>query len=103
MPTLVLLWVWFCAYLNCAGWALSAIRQLNAGGYAVALLVWFVVLFVWRKKTSAQMPPQIRWQNFCRRFHKPFPLAFLILSAMAFLGGVLYAPSNYDALAYRIP
>ena len=35
MPTLVLLWVWFCAYLNCAGWALSALHQLNARGYAV--------------------------------------------------------------------
>ena len=37
MPTLVLLWVWFCAYLNCAGWTLSALHQLNADGYAVAL------------------------------------------------------------------
>jgi len=38
-----------------------------------------------------------------RRFCRPFPLAFLVLAAMAFLGGVIYAPTNYDALAYRLP
>jgi len=103
MPTIVLLWVWFCAYLNCAGWALSAIHELNARGYAIALLLWMVALFVWQQKTSAQILPHVRWQKFRRRFRRPFALAFLILAAMAFLGGVLYAPSNYDALAYRIP
>ena len=39
MPTAILIWVWFCAYLNCAGWTLSALHQLNATGYAVALLL----------------------------------------------------------------
>ena len=102
MPTLVLLWVWFCAYLNCAGWALSALHQLNARGYAVVLLVWFVALFVWKQKTPAQIFPRACGHKFFRRFRKPFPFAFLILAAMAFLGGVIYAPTNYDALAYRI-
>jgi len=103
MPTVVLLWVWCCAYLNCAGWALSAIHELNAGGYAVALLIGFIALGIWRKGTSPQMLPQIRWRKIRRRFRRLFPLAFLILAAMAFLGGVLYAPSNYDALSYRTP
>lgn len=103
MPTVVVLWVWFCAYLNCAGWALSAIHELNARGYAVALLIWFIALCVWRKRTSAQMLPHVRWQKFRHRFRRPFPLAFLVLAALAFLGGVLYPPTNYDALAYRIP
>src|SRR5471032_259607 len=98
MPTLVLLWVWFCAYLNCAGWTLSALHQLNARGYAVVLLLWLVAVFVWKQKTSAQIFPRACRQKFRRRFRKPFPLAFLILAIMAFLGGVLYAPGNYDAL-----
>jgi hypothetical protein len=67
------------------------------------LLVWLAALLVWRKKNCAPLLPQIRWQKIRRRFRRPFPLAFLLLTAMAFLGGSLYAPSNYDALAYRIP
>jgi hypothetical protein len=103
MPAAVAIWVWLCAYLNCAGWALSAIHQLHAGGYAVALLIWLVALYVWRKKTSAQILPRVRWQKIRRRFRRPIPLAFLILATLACLGGVLYPPTNYDALAYRIP
>ncbi|MBC8094853.1 MAG: hypothetical protein H7Y43_03475 [Akkermansiaceae bacterium] len=30
-------------------------------------------------------------------------MAFLFLAVLAILGGVLYAPTNYDALAYRTP
>jgi hypothetical protein len=103
MPTAVLIWVWLCAYLNCAGWFLSWRHELNGGGYAAALAVFFVTLFVWRKKNSAQLLPQIRWGKIYRRFRKPFPLAFLILAAMAFLGGAIYAPNNYDGLTYRLP
>ena len=102
MPAIAI-WIWFCAYLNCAGWALSAVHQLNAGGYAVALLVWLAALFVWRKHSAAPFPPRLRWRQFRRRFRRPFPLAFLILAALAFAGGAGYAPTNYDALAYRVP
>ncbi|HXI70701.1 MAG TPA: hypothetical protein VNN22_10145 [Verrucomicrobiae bacterium] len=103
MPTIVLLWVWTCAYLNCAGWTLSALHQLNAGGYAVALTLGLGVLVVWWRKHSTQLFPQIHWAKYRRRIRRPFPFAFLVLAAMAFLGGVLYAPTNYDALAYRLP
>jgi len=103
MPNVVLLWVWFCAYLNCAGWALSAIHELNAPGYVFALLVWFIGVCVWRKKTSPQFLPNGRGQKYRRRFRRLFPLAFLMLAAIAFVGGALHPPANYDALAYRIP
>src|SRR5438445_948360 len=97
----IAIWIWFCAYLNCVGWFLSATHQLNATGYSIALAIGLVALIVWRK----YFPPcrDFHFQNFFRRFRKPFPLAFLTLAAMAFLGGVIYAPNNYDALAYRIP
>ena len=103
MPTLVLLWVWFCAYLNCAGWTLSALHQLNARGYASALLLWLIALLIWKQKTDVKICPRDHCRKFLRRFRKPFPLAFFILAAMAFLGGAIYPPTNYDALAYRIP
>ena len=103
MPSIVLLWIWFCAYLNCAGWTLSALHQLNAGGYTVALVLGFGALLVWCQKTSSRMLPQVHWQKYRRRFHRPFPLAFLILAALAFLGGALHPANNYDTLAYRTP
>ena len=87
MPTLVLLWVWCCAYLNCAGWVLSAIHQLNAGGYTVVLALGLAALVCWRRSTSREFFPEIRWSKYRRRFRRPFPLAFLILAALAFLGG----------------
>jgi hypothetical protein len=103
MPTAISIWVWFCAYLNCVGWTLSVLHQLNAAGYAVALLLGGVAFMAWWKQTSGRISPHISWRKLKRHFRRPFPLAFLILAAMAFLGGALYAPSNYDALAYRLP
>jgi len=103
MPTVVVIWVWCCAYLNCAGWALSALHELNAAGYTATLLAGFAALYIWRRQTSEQILPHIALRKYCRRFRRPFPLAFLVLTAMAFLGGVIYPPTNYDALAYRIP
>jgi hypothetical protein len=104
MKTALVIWIWFCAYFNCAGWFLSAIHQLNAAGCSIALAFWFAALVVWKKKNPLSFSLRgVCLRKFFRRFRKPFPLAFLILAAMAFLGGAIYAPSNYDALAYRIP
>jgi hypothetical protein len=37
------------------------------------------------------------------RYKHLLPLLFLLYAALAFLGGALYAPANYDALTYRLP
>jgi hypothetical protein len=103
MPSLLVIWIWLCAYLNCAGWTLSALHELNVGGYAVALALGLVALLGWKQKTGAAAFPKIHWPKLRRRFCKPFPLAFLILAALAFLGGALHPPTNYDALSYRLP
>jgi uncharacterized membrane protein YqaE (UPF0057 family) len=89
--------------LNCAGWGLSAIHELNAGGYAAVLLAGLAGWLVWRGKAGWRTPIRPRWAVLRRRFRRPFPLAFLILTALAFLGGVIHAPSNYDGLTYRLP
>ncbi len=60
-------------------------------------------LVFWRRKTSVEFFPQVRGQKIRRRFRRGFPLAFLILAALAFLGGALHSANNYDALAYRTP
>lgn len=104
MTNFLAIWIWFCAYLNCAGWFLSAIRELNAAGYAVALAVWIASLFIIKKVwPSPASSRNFSFWNFLRRFKRPFPLAFLILSVMVFIGGAIYAPNNYDGLAYRLP
>lgn len=99
----VALWIWFCAYLNCAGWTLSALHQLNPIGYAAAFTLGFVVLWFWKIKTGSRLLPKIHLPKFRRRFTKFFPLTFLILAVLAGIGGALYAPANFDALAYRTP
>ncbi len=96
-------WIFGCAYLNCAGWALSGLHQLNAGGYAVVITLGLGAVLFWSRLTGAALRPEIRWSKWRRRFRRGFPLAFLVLAAMAFIGGAIYAPTNYDALSYRLP
>jgi hypothetical protein len=103
MTGAVRIWVWICAYLNAVGWTLSAMHQLTVAGYAVALLSGMIVLCAWKLKTSGTTFPRVRWRKCRCCFRRLFPAAFLVLATMAFLGGVLYAPSNYDAHTYRIP
>ncbi len=103
MPILAFFWIWLCAYLNCAGWALSALHQLNAAGYGVALLLGVAALVGWSRRANVSLRPNLPWPKYRRRFRRPFPLAFLSLAALALLGGLLHPPTNYDALAYRIP
>lgn len=109
MTNAVAIWIWLCAYLNCAGWFLSAIHQLNATGYAVTLAIGLAALWAWKirddKKpgNEAKLFSSGTLHKWLRRFRRPFPLAFLVLSFMIFLGGAIYTPSNYDGLAYRLP
>ena len=103
MRTLVLLWVWCCAYLNCAGWTLSALNELNPFGYAVALVLGFGALLIWRKTNNTQFFPKIGWQKLRHRFHRLLPAAYLTLAVGAVAGGLLYPPNNLDEFTYRLP
>jgi hypothetical protein len=96
-------WICLCAFLNCAGWVLSAFHTLNATGYVIALVVGITAALFWLKPTGSEIRSCCNWRKLRRRFRSPFPLAFLVLAVMAFLGGVLHPPSNYDGLAYRVP
>ncbi|HTB83404.1 MAG TPA: hypothetical protein VK742_07115 [Candidatus Sulfotelmatobacter sp.] len=103
MPSVAAIWIWFCAYLNCAGWTLSTLHELNARGYLCVFAIGILGVLAWKKISGARLFPKIHPLKFRRRFKKAFPLAFLILAGLAFLGGALYAPVNFDALAYRTP
>lgn len=97
--TPVSVWVIFCALVNAAGWILSTMGQLNLAGYCVVLgLAGIATGWWWR-----QARPRLRTGFRMRRFKRAFPLAFAVVALLALAGGLLHAPNNYDALAYRTP
>ncbi len=97
--SLVSWWILYGVFCNCAGWTLSAFHQLNPAGYA-AVFTLGVAAAWWFRGRLPRLAGIRKWR---RRFRRPFPLAFLILAAMAILGGVLWAPANPDGLTQRIP
>jgi len=97
------MWIWLCAYLNAAGWILSALHQLNETGYAAVFALGLGAWLIWRQKTGSPWLPKIHPPRLKRRFRRGFPLMFLLLATLAFLGGALHGACNYDALAYRTP
>jgi hypothetical protein len=102
-PVLPLAWIGICVFCSCAGWILSAFHWLTIPGYLVFACVSVGVLWLFRDVLpgARDVRAALRWPR--RRFRRLFPLGFLILAGLALLGGVIYAPNNYDALAYRTP
>jgi hypothetical protein len=93
-------WIAGSAACVAAGWILSALHELNRAGYAVFLLV----LAAGWAAASGRKAAKAKWARWNpRRFRRPLPLLYLLTAALAFFGGALYAPNNYDALAYRFP
>jgi len=97
-------WLFLCVFLNCDGWLLSAVHQLNAIGYLVSFVLGAAafVYFFRRQGVRSRSLPQVM-SRFRRRFARVFPGAFLVLTGLVFLGGLLYPPTNYDGLSYREP
>ena len=95
-------WILFAVFCHLSGWLLSAAHALNRLGYTIALVTTAVVIALWwvRNKSSIHPPNLARFK---RRFRRPFPLGFLILATLATIGGFLYAPTNFDDLAFRSP
>ena len=93
----------FSVFCNVTGWALSALHQLNATGYAGAFSIGLAALAVWWRISGVNFSFVVPLLKLQKRFRRWLPRAFLLLSALAILGGVMYAPNNYDALAYRLP
>lgn len=93
-------WIIFAVTCNAAGWLLSALHQLNAAGFLIAIPT---IHFALAKLCGVGFPefrkPRIRsW-----RLKKFLPAGFLLIAILALLGGILHAPNNMDALHYRVP
>src|SRR4051812_12587506 len=96
-------WIVLCTFLHCVGWGLSALHQLNAAGYLAALTLGAISGLIWWKSRAGGSGKILEPGKMARRFRRPFPVAFLTLAVLAILGGAIYSPTNYDALAYRLP
>src|SRR5208337_2610758 len=101
---LVRLWLWISAFASAAGWTLSAFGQLNRTGYGIAFAVFVILLFLGRKELGLVPGGKLFcWKKFLHRFRRPLPLCFATLAVLIFLGGVIYPPTNYTGLSYRLP
>ncbi len=99
------LWVLISAWLTCTGWGLSLIKQLNAVGYLLSVILFTGILVRWmRSRVTYEL--WIKCGLFVRmrrRFSKSLPLIYLVYLMAALVGGYLYPPTNYDGLCYRLP
>jgi hypothetical protein len=97
-------WILLCSACAAAGWLLSAIHQLNAVGYLVVFgMVAAALISLTARGVLPASGGAFRWRRMKSRFRRWLPASFVGLTAMAFVGGALYLPTNYDALAYRTP
>ena len=103
MNRAILLWVCAFAYLNIAGWVLSGLHELNAMGYEIAMLPGLAAAWFWRRDIIGNSRIFPRWAALRRRLCKPFPAIYFLVAALAFFGGILHAPNNFDAMTYRLP
>jgi len=99
----VTLWVLLCALLSAAGWILSALHALNRTGYLVVFALAAVAVWILCRYNRISIFPEICISKSRRRFTRLLPAGFAVVAGLAILGGVLHPPSNYDALAYRVP
>lgn len=109
MAKLIKLWIVGSAVCVSAGWVLSCLREVNARGYAVYFgvlaFLWLAIYLRWRAMgRMGEIRQGIKWPHWnIRRLRRPLPLLFLLTAFLAFLGGAIHAPNNYDALTYRFP
>ncbi len=93
------LWILFAAFLTAGGWLLSLGHALDGRGYLGLLVVFGIVAALDFKRSKIHFRRTFPW----KRFASPLPVVFLAFLLAEIVGGLLYEPTNYDALTYRIP
>ena len=94
------LWLVFASWSSCAGWLLSACSQLNRTGYAIAAIPLVAICVLLWKATSKGTPGlSPRGSSWWRRS----TAAWWLVVLLSLVAGICFAPSNYDALSYRLP
>jgi hypothetical protein len=97
------LWLLYCTWAVLSGWLLSAAGWLGGWGYLASFAACLAVVTL-AMRLGGGLPPSLRPFRFRRRrWRKLPPLLYLLVFLMVLLAAVLHAPSNYDALCYRLP
>lgn len=91
--------VWWGAGLSLSGWLLSFFRVLTPASYVLVLAILAGITFLFLKDRCWS----IFFRRTLRRLRQPLPAIFAGASCLVLVGALLYPPSNYDALSYRIP
>ena len=108
------LWLVVSSWVSLTGWSLGLTGHLDRKCYAWALCLIAALLisacfkkpFCFLSLTLLFRPPLLLLRRGASRpqsFLLWLPMLFVLVAVLALLGGILYHPSNYDALSYRIP
>ncbi len=89
-----------CGFLTAGGWVLSVLGILSFVGTVGLIIVLPALVYGFFRLLDVKpaLPP---WRP--RRFRRLLPALYGFACFLIFAGGIAYAPSNFDAMAYRIP
>jgi len=93
------LWIFLGTWCALSGWVLSLLGMMTRSGYLVSVMIGTSVGLIVFKNES--------WRWFAlwkkSRWSRPLPFLYVSLLFLSAIGGMLYAPNNYDFLTYRLP
>jgi len=104
-------WILVSTWASLVGWSLSLSGHFNQTSYAWSLVfLAFALPFLCGKTKSVCSKTFFYPICYLKRLREnPFnpsswlPLLFIFVAFLTLAGGILYTPSNYDALSYRYP
>jgi hypothetical protein len=104
-------WIFVSTWASLVGWCLSLSGHFNQTSYAWGLVFLALPLSLLCRKTKSPRSkaffyPICYFKRLRKNFSKPsswLPLLFIFVAFLTLAGGILYPPSNYDALSYRLP
>ena len=104
-------WILVSTWASLVGWSLSLSGHFNQTSYAWSLVFLAFALALLCGKTKSLRSktffyPICYLKRLRENLFKPsfwLPLLFIFVAFLALAGGILYPPSNYDALSYRLP
>jgi hypothetical protein len=94
-------WIFFSAWCTFTGYSLSILGLLEKSTINILLTIGLAVSawIFWSLSGGRLLMGKIRW----KRYRSPFAFIYLICVVLTWVGGLIHAPSNYDAICYRVP